>query len=307
MIRVSVLMPTYNHEIFIAKAIDSFLAQQVCFDVELLIGDDFSSDNTPIVAKAYAEKYPDKIHFFQYTENKGLMLNYKYLLGQAKGKYIAILESDDEWIDPLKLQKQVEKIENSNNCGLVFSNWVIMDYNSNETGRSKTPRNKVDYSGLLKENMVAAVTVLFSREMFDLYCNIDDYILLNFKTFDYPVWLSISAHSNVIYLDDYTAGYRHLATSISNNSNYQKVLAFNQSVDIIVQYVVDRYGRGRLAIQELENTKIFRYLILALQFGKFFQVMKIAWKLHVVDIRTFIIKFFPWIWICKNRKVVRTR
>lgn len=307
MILVSVLMPTYNHEVFIAEAIDSFLAQQVCFDIELLIGDDCSSDTTSLIARTYAENYPDKIHFFQYAENKGLMLNYKYLLGQAKGKYIAILESDDVWIDHFKLQKQVDKIEHTNNCGLVFSNWVTIDYSSNKIAYSKTLGKSVNYSNLLRENMVAAVTALFSRKMFDLYCNIDEYISLGFKTFDYPVWLSISAHANVVYLDDYTAGYRHLTTSISNNGNYQRALGFNQSIDSIVQYIVNKYGRGGLSQRELQNFKIFRYVILALQFGKFFQAIKMIWELHIVDLRTFVIKFFPWIWICKNKKIVGTR
>ena len=150
MILVSVLMPTYNHEAFIAQAINSFLEQQVCFDIELLIGDDCSSDNTPLIARTYAQNHPDKIHFFQYTENKGLMANYKYLLEQARGKYIAVLESDDVWIDPFKLQKQVERIEHADNCGLVFSNWTIIDYDSNEIARSKTPTDVVNYTNLLK-------------------------------------------------------------------------------------------------------------------------------------------------------------
>ncbi|MCQ4872556.1 glycosyltransferase [Butyricimonas paravirosa] len=307
MILVSVLMPTYNHEAFIAQAINSFLEQQVCFDIELLIGDDCSSDNTPLIARTYAQNHPDKIHFFQYTENKGLMANYKYLLEQARGKYIAVLESDDVWIDPFKLQKQVERIEHADNCGLVFSNWTIIDYDSNEIARSKTPTDVVNYTNLLKENRAAAVTALFSKAMFDMYCNIDDYILLGFRTFDYPVWLSISAHSDVIYLEDYTAGYRHLATSISNTNNYQRALTFNHSIDIIVQYIVEKYGRGGLSKHALANAKTFRYLILALQFKKIRLAIKVAWLLHVVDIRTFVIKFFPWLWIYKNKKLTGTR
>ena len=72
---VSVLMPTYNHERFIEQAILSFIQQQVDFDIELLIGDDCSSDNTSFIARIYAEKYPNKIHLFQYSVNRGLMHN----------------------------------------------------------------------------------------------------------------------------------------------------------------------------------------------------------------------------------------
>ena len=96
---VSVLMPTYNHESFITYAIESFLRQEVNFRIELLIGDDCSTDNTSVIAQKFASQYPDKIHYFKYCENHGLMQNYKFLLEKAKGKYIAILESDYIWID----------------------------------------------------------------------------------------------------------------------------------------------------------------------------------------------------------------
>lgn len=304
---VSVLMPTYNHERFIEQAILSFIQQQVDFDIELLIGDDCSSDNTSFIARIYAEKYPNKIHLFQYSVNRGLMHNYKYLLNQAKGKYIAILESDDIWLDPFKLHKQVEIIEKTPNCGLVFSNWIVIDADSKEVTRSQRTLKTIGYSDLLKGNMVAAVTVLFSRNMFDLYCDIDEYILRNFKTLDYPVWLSISAHSNIIYLDDYTAGYRCLSTSISNSNSYQRSMAFNQSIDAIVQYVVSKYGKGELTIKELENASKLRYLTQAFQFKKFSQAFSIAWTFHATNIKSFIIKVLPFIWLCKNRKLIGQR
>lgn len=172
---VSVLMPTYNHESFITYAIESFLRQEVNFRIELLIGDDCSTDNTSVIAQKFASQYPDKIHYFKYCENHGLMQNYKFLLEKAKGKYIAILESDDIWIDSFKLQKQVDLIETNNQCGIVCSNWIVIGSKSEELERSKKPK-KQDYSELLKTNFIGAVTVLFSRNFFDRYCSIDDYI-----------------------------------------------------------------------------------------------------------------------------------
>lgn len=308
MIVVSVLMPTYNHASFIAEAIDSFLCQKIDFDVELLIGDDCSSDMTSLIAQDYAQRFPDKIRFFRYAENRGLLRNYQYLLNQAKGKYVAILESDDVWIDCNKLKKQVDAIETVNNCGMVFSNWLDIDNRSKEISRSHTPMYNLDYPNLLRGNFVAAVTVLFSREMFDKYCDINDYIALGFKTLDYPVWLSISAHARVVYLDDYTAGYRHLASSISNNNDYQKALSFEKSVDNIVGYIVEKYGAGGLSKKELKNTQTYRYIILALRFNKIRLAMrKMIVDLYVVDLRTFIMKYFPWLWILRNKRLIGIR
>ena len=107
------------------------------------------------------------------------------------------MESDDIWIDSFKLQKQVDLIETNNQCGIVCSNWIVIGSKSEELERSKKPK-KQDYSELLKTNFIGAVTVLFSRNFFDRYCSIDDYIKYQFKTFDYPTWLSISAHSDII-------------------------------------------------------------------------------------------------------------
>lgn len=307
MIVVSVLMPTYNHANFIADAIESFLRQQVCFDVELLIGDDCSTDNTSFIARSYAEKYPEKIRFWRYAKNGGLLANYKYLLEQAKGKYVAILESDDVWIDPQKLQKQVDVMEKTPHCGLVFTNWIDIDEKGVEISRSQAPDCVLTYATLLRGNKAAAVTALFSRKMFGSYCNIDDYINRGFRTFDYPVWLSISAHAGVCYLEDYTAGYRHLSTSISNSVDYQKALAFECSIDNIVAYVVGKYGRGGLSDAAIDNGIKFRHIILALQFKRIKHALQFMFSMHVLDKRTFVIKFFPWVWMWKNRRLIGER
>ena len=301
---VSVLMPTYNHESFITYAIESFLRQEVNFRIELLIGDDCSTDNTSVIAQKFASQYPDKIHYFKYCENHGLMQNYKFLLEKAKGKYIAILESDDIWIDSFKLQKQVDLIETNNQCGIVCSNWIVIGSKSEELERSKKPK-KQDYSELLKTNFIGAVTVLFSRNFFDRYCSIDDYIKYPFKTFDYPTWLSISAHSDIIYLNDYTSAYRCLPTSISNNKDYHKVCSFNKSIDEIISYVIAKNGIGNLSYKELENAKRWRYMILNLLYGKLYSAFKEASSFRIVDFRTFVIKYFWLIWLLRNKHFLK--
>ncbi len=114
--KVSVLMPSYNHELYIAQAIDSFLAQECNFNIELLIGDDRSTDNTLSVAKEYSLKYPHKIKLIAHSENQGLLKNYQSLINIAQGEYFAVLESDDYWTDPKKLQKQVDSLDVNPSC-----------------------------------------------------------------------------------------------------------------------------------------------------------------------------------------------
>lgn len=108
---LSVLMITYNHEAFIGSSIESVLAQQVDFSYELVIGDDHSTDRTPEIARQYAEKYPDKIRLLSHEQNMGVITNFQHTLSRCRGKYIAMLEGDDRWIDVKKLQRQVDFLE----------------------------------------------------------------------------------------------------------------------------------------------------------------------------------------------------
>lgn len=104
-------MLTYNHEKYIRQAIDSILMQQVNFDYEIIIGDDASIDKTPEIINEYQKKYPDKIKAILRKENLGPTRNGYGIKMMAKGKYIAVLEGDDFWIDKNKLQKQVDFLE----------------------------------------------------------------------------------------------------------------------------------------------------------------------------------------------------
>jgi glycosyltransferase involved in cell wall biosynthesis len=105
---VSVVMETRNHEKFISQAIESVISQKCSFEIELLIGEDFSTDNTRAVCGDYQKKYPHLIRLIVAHHNVGILPNFLRLVSRSRGKYIALLEGDDYWIDELKLQKQVD-------------------------------------------------------------------------------------------------------------------------------------------------------------------------------------------------------
>lgn len=128
---VSILMPTYNHERYISQAIESVLAQETSYRYELLIHDDKSTDTTLKIAQEYAKKYPDKIFLLTEKENHGLLKSYKKLIGYSKGKYLAILESDDYWLYKNKLQMQIDFLENNYDYGIVAGDIRNIDENGN--------------------------------------------------------------------------------------------------------------------------------------------------------------------------------
>lgn len=105
-VTISVCMVAYNVQDWIAEAIESVLMQRTGYRWELIISDNASTDRTPAIMAEYAARYPDRIRpFFQKT-NVGAIQNYAFVLKQARGAYIAILDSDDFWTDPEKLQIQ---------------------------------------------------------------------------------------------------------------------------------------------------------------------------------------------------------
>jgi glycosyltransferase involved in cell wall biosynthesis len=110
-LKVAILMITYNHEAFIAQAIEGVLMQKTNFNFKLIITDDCSTDKTTIICKQYAEKYPELIDYELLKSNMGAIKNASYCLKKcinSESTYIAICEGDDYWTDPIKLQKQVD-------------------------------------------------------------------------------------------------------------------------------------------------------------------------------------------------------
>jgi glycosyltransferase involved in cell wall biosynthesis len=108
---VSIFMMTYNHEKYIAQALDSVLKQKVDFQYEIVLGEDCSTDNTRKIVVKYAKLHPGKFKLLLHKTNIGAINNQYEVFRNCTGKYIAMLEGDDYWTDPLKLQKQVDFLE----------------------------------------------------------------------------------------------------------------------------------------------------------------------------------------------------
>lgn len=111
---VSVFCTAYNHEPYIAQALESFLAQETDFPIEVIVTDDASTDGTTAIIQQYAEKYPDVIRFFHQETNRfsvGGNLYEEIMYPNARGKYVAYCEGDDYWSDPHKLRRQVDFLE----------------------------------------------------------------------------------------------------------------------------------------------------------------------------------------------------
>ncbi len=130
---VSVCVVTYNHKHFITQCLESILSQKTNFPFELIIGEDDSKDGSREICMKYAEEFPDKIRLFLRKEenkiwidgNKTGRFNFIENLKAARGKYIALCEGDDYWIDPLKLQKQVDLLQEDESIAGSYTDTYI--------------------------------------------------------------------------------------------------------------------------------------------------------------------------------------
>lgn len=174
-ILVSVFVITYNHEKFIAKAIDSALMQKCDFNFEIVIGEDCSTDRTKEIVINYQKKYPDIIKPIFNTINIGPSENAKNVLKACEGDYIAMLEGDDYWTDPFKLQKQVDFLESNREYSLCCHRYYIRDTNSEKTYYDynfKLFENNpegiiIDIGMYFKYWLIKTLTVLFRSKCLD--------------------------------------------------------------------------------------------------------------------------------------------
>lgn len=118
---VSIAVLTYNSESTIRQCIDSILMQEADFDFEIVVGDDCSTDSTPDILADYSEQYPGKFVLLLNETNEGVSRNNINVLSHCNGKYVAMCEGDDYWLEKKKLSKQVEFLENNTDYGFVGS------------------------------------------------------------------------------------------------------------------------------------------------------------------------------------------
>lgn len=151
----TVLLISYNQEKFIARAIDSVLAQKTEYDFKIHIFDDGSKDNTAKIIKEYVRKYPRKIKAFISKKNKGAQTNIWNAYNSVKTKYCAMLECDDYWCDENKLQLQIKVLEDNPECSFCAHQTKIVNLNDNY-------RTKADNTFLLKnENILNKIVISY--------------------------------------------------------------------------------------------------------------------------------------------------
>ncbi|MCX2449931.1 glycosyltransferase [Pedobacter sp. PLR] len=194
-IMVSVCCLTYNHEKYIAQAVEGFVMQQTNFPIEIIIGEDCSTDRTRQILDGYASRYPDKIRLITSPSNVGANNNAVRVFKAVRGKYIAICDGDDYWTDPLKLQKQVDFLE-QNEAFVMCGHYSKKISENNEIHYMNFNPTPLIYSfnDVMTENKteISTLTIVFrnSAEIKKMYtadwflkCNAPDRFIKLYTTF----------------------------------------------------------------------------------------------------------------------------
>lgn len=221
---------TYNHEPYIRDCLEGFVMQKTNFKFVAIVHDDASTDNTAIIVKEYAERYPDIIKPILQKENQhskgsgtiGKILN--EAIDNTEAKYVALCEGDDYWIDPYKLQKQVDILENdetlmacaTNTITVSNTGEVLSGYKENIVKDNKEGRyNLRDF--MQTTHQYPTASVLYRRkeeEKIKEYCR----ITRNPYFGDWNLWIALHIIGDFYYLDEVTTAYRINPTSVTHSN-----------------------------------------------------------------------------------------
>jgi len=214
---VSVICLTYNHEKYISTTLDSILSQKTNFNFEIIIHNDASTDNTKNIIELYNKKKYNNISFKIYNQTtnmysikKGYITN--FVFSKVNGKYIAMCEGDDYWIDKNKLQKQVNLLEKYNNFSMCFNKSIIVDKNNNFVKyHNKIKKDKIyTIYDLFKNNFISTASVMYR---YNIIKNIPSNFN-NIYAFDWLLNLISASNGSFFYFNDVMSAYRRHSKGI---------------------------------------------------------------------------------------------
>ena len=238
-IKVSVLCTAYQHEPYIRDALESFVTQQTDFPFEVLVSDDASTDGTAAIIREYAEKYPEIVRPFLLEKNhysQGINLYDAILFPAARGQYLAACEGDDCWLDPTKLQRQVDFLDAHPAYSACVHNTVAHHSDGRDPDRvlfEQSGDRDIPFSQVVRGMSHAFHTSsIMARRAFIV--NPPDFrnVAFSYGFTDYAVGLWLTMNGKVRFLDRpmslYRIGSNPSAWSSGVDRNYAKLRRFIQ-------------------------------------------------------------------------------
>lgn len=214
---VSIIMPSYNTAEYIAESIQSVLSQSYT-DWELIVVDDCSTDNTDEVILPYLADV--RIKYLKNEKNSGAAVSRNRALREAKGKWIAFLDSDDLWL-PDKLEKQIQFMDIGGHH-FSYTNYIEIDSNSNPNGRRVTGPKSITKASMYNYCWPGCLTVMYDAEAIGLIQIADIK-----KNNDYAMWLKVCEKASCYLLDEVLASYRRGRSGSISTHGYKELIVWH--------------------------------------------------------------------------------
>lgn len=254
---VSVCCLVYNHEPFLRECFEGFVMQQTTFPTEILVHDDASTDHSADIIREYTEKYPDLFKPIYQTENqysKGVDV-FSINVKRAQGKYIAVCEGDDYWTDTLKLQKQVEFLENNSDFSLCFHKvkvWKQKEGVLVDDFITRKVSSETDIYELAKGNYIHTPSVVFrnDKRVFDSFIRMG-----RLGVGDYPLWMLCAQYGKIKEIDESMAIYRYGSGIWTEESQLKKCLIWVKMLDKLDFFIENDEVKRMLCLQNHEYTQ----------------------------------------------------
>ena len=252
---LSVCTIAYNVAPFIRDTIEGVLMQRVDFDMEYVICEDVSTDDTAEIIQEYADRYPNLIRFIRNEKNLGMNPNFAKALLECRGKYVAIVDGDDYWTDPNKLQMQVDFLESHPECSFCGTATQVYYQARNEfvPGHPELPidDDSVHYFGV--EDMykpwpfwIPTHSLVLRNE----YVELPDWYTGSVY-FDRPLRLILALRGKVVYINRTTCVYRKHGWNITNKRTYDLCRRFAEIYVNVYHFSGKKYYKiARAAINE---------------------------------------------------------
>lgn len=233
---VSVLMLAYNHSSYLAQAIDGVLAQQAKFPIELLIGEDCSTDDTREIALRYQRQYPHLIRVITADANVGVQRNWQRLMLAARGEFFAHLDGDDYWL-PGKLARQIPFLQQHTDCVAVYTNAVTIDETGHRIGLFNDVRDaRFDLAAMLRRgNFLNTSSMVFRASLRHVLLELESIFI------DYKVHLRLARFGFLAQLPEPLTAYREnsIGSMTSKSNDLVRSLYWDAIMDVPRELVTD--------------------------------------------------------------------
>lgn len=272
-------MITYNHEKFIAQALNSILTQRVNFDYEIIVGEDHSTDGTREILMDFYQRHPQRIVPFLRDKNMGAVPNMGATLSACRGDYIALLEGDDYWTDPFKLQKQADFLDGNPNSAMCCHRVQLLEPTGQQHVDPHPGRAAGAYTieNLLSENFVPACSAMLRRALIGFLPSWHSGLAMG----DWPLFALVSSKGGIELMDEIMAVYRvHHGGIWSSRSRVSRMREMSRTLEVLDKHFNFKYTNTirpvlaqyylELALTERQNGKrldTWKYLVACIRNG----------------------------------------